>query len=52
MSKVVSAQIPDALYKKLQEYRQKYAISSDSEAVRDILRKFLFGNGGNSNGKT
>ena len=50
--KFVGAKLSEGLYKKLQEYKQRYAIETDSEAVRDILRKFLFGNGGNSNGKT
>ena len=41
MCKVISAQIPEGLYNKLQEYKHLKEISSDSEAIRDILRKYL-----------
>jgi len=48
MGRVVSTQIPDGLYKRLQEYKRSKEISSDSEAIRDILRRYLLdsGNGG------
>jgi metal-responsive CopG/Arc/MetJ family transcriptional regulator len=41
MSKFVGAKLPDKLYEALQKYKKRNAIESDSEAVRDILRKFL-----------
>jgi metal-responsive CopG/Arc/MetJ family transcriptional regulator len=41
MSKFVGAKLPDKLYEALQRYKQKKAIETDSEAVRDILRQFL-----------
>lgn len=39
--KFVGAKISAKLYQKLQEYKEKYAINSDSEAIRDILRRVL-----------
>jgi len=45
MSRFVGAKLPEKLYKALQEYKQKKAIESDSEAIRDILRQFLLKDG-------
>jgi len=39
--KFVGAKLSGRLYEKLQEYKQRYAIETDSEAIRDILRKYL-----------
>ena len=41
--KFVGVKIPEGLYKKLQEYKRKKDIDTDSEAIRDILRQFLIG---------
>ena len=43
--KYLGVKITEGLYEKLQEYKRRYDIDSDSEAVRDILRRFLAGDG-------
>ncbi len=48
MSVFVSSKIPKELYAVLQEYKWKRAISTDSEAVRGILRNYLLGSGSSS----
>ena len=43
MMKNIGARVPVELYDKLQEYKRKRKITSDSEALRDILRNYLLG---------
>ena len=47
--KFVGTKLSKGLYEKLQEYKQRYAIETDSEAIRDILRKFLLGTNSEAN---
>jgi len=42
MEKFVGTKLSGGLYERLQEYKKEMAIYSDSEALRDILRRFLF----------
>ncbi len=41
--KFVGSKLPEGLYELLQDYKKERKIRSDSEAVRDILRRFLLG---------
>ena len=41
MSKIVGVRLPDQLYSLVQEYKRKKGHIHDSEAIRDILRRFL-----------
>jgi phenylalanyl-tRNA synthetase beta subunit len=40
--KFVGSKISEPIYTRLQEYKRALGINSDSEAVRDILRRYLF----------
>ena len=42
MSRFVGSKLSESIYNKLQEYKRNLGIKSDSEAVRDILRRYLF----------
>jgi len=41
MSKFVGVKLPEELYNVLQEYKREKIIDTDSEAVRDVVRRFL-----------
>ncbi|ADB57974.1 ribbon-helix-helix domain-containing protein [Archaeoglobus profundus] len=41
MSKIVGVRLPDQLYNLVQMYKEEKGHIHDSEAVRDIIRRFL-----------
>ena len=41
MTKVLAVRVPNELYSEFCNYKQRMKFSTDSEALRDILRRFL-----------